>query len=104
MSMSMISKSIFPPVLILRPASLMAGIGCNRNTAAQKYLLLKDVLAKNNLASASLKCMASIDVKADETGLITFGPKSRLGCYLFYAQELNRVKASKIHRPLWKNM
>ena len=61
-------------VLILRPLSLVAGIGCNRNTpSAEIKNLLKEVLAAGNLAAASLKFLASIDVKADEEGLIALG-------------------------------
>jgi cobalt-precorrin 5A hydrolase len=56
----------------LRPASLVAGIGCTRNTGMEEMkALLQDVLERNNLASSSLKCMASTDVKTDEPGLIT---------------------------------
>jgi cobalt-precorrin 5A hydrolase len=83
-------------VLILRPASLMAGIGCNRNTEASEILThLQDVLAKNNLALTSLKGIASIDVKADETGLIMTADSLKLPLTFFSKQELNQVKNIK---------
>ncbi len=83
-------------VLILRPASLIAGIGCNRNTEAVEILThLADVLAKNNLALSSLKCMASIDVKADENGLIMAAENLKLPLTFFSKQELNQVKNIK---------
>ena len=83
-------------VLILRPASLMAGIGCNRNTEAAEILThLEDVLAKNNLAPSSLKGLASIDLKADENGLIMTAENLKLPLTFFSKQELNQVKNIK---------
>jgi cobalt-precorrin 5A hydrolase len=80
-------------VLVLRPPSLVAGIGCNRNTATDEIkALLQDVLAAANLSLASLKCLASIDVKADEGGLITLGDDLDLPLVFFKRQELNQVK------------
>ncbi|CAB1061232.1 Cobalt-precorrin 5A hydrolase (EC [Olavius sp. associated proteobacterium Delta 1] len=79
--------------LILRPASLVAGIGCNRSTEAAEILAhLADVLAKNNLARSSLKGMASIDVKADENGLILAAENLKLPLTFFSKLELNQVK------------
>lgn len=83
-------------VLILRPASLIAGIGCNRNTGASEISAhLQDVLAKNKLAPASLKGIASIDLKADETGLILAADNLKLPLTFFSKQDLNQVKNIK---------
>jgi cobalt-precorrin 5A hydrolase len=82
-----------PQVLVLRPASLVAGIGCNRNTGAEEIkALLDDVLAANQLASSSLKCLASIDVKADEGGLIALADHLDRPLVFFTRRELNQVK------------
>ncbi|MCP4628599.1 MAG: cobalt-precorrin 5A hydrolase [bacterium] len=83
-------------VLILRPASLIAGIGCNRNTETAEILAhLKDILANYNLALSSLKGIASIDVKADENGLIMAAENLQLPLTFFSKQELNQVKNIK---------
>lgn len=82
-----------PQVLILRPASLVAGIGCNRNTATEEIkALLETVLAAGNLCLSSLKCLASIDVKADEDGLLALADELDLPLVFFKRQELNRVE------------
>ncbi|CAB1077778.1 hypothetical protein JY97_04965 [Alkalispirochaeta odontotermitis] len=79
-------------VLVLRPASLIAGIGCNRNTeAAEIKAHLTQVLADNRLAFSSLSGIASIDVKADETGLIAVAAELELPLTFFGKQELNQV-------------
>jgi cobalt-precorrin 5A hydrolase len=60
-----------PQVLVLRPPTLVAGMGCNRNTkAAELRDLLEAALKQNDLALASLSAIASVDLKADEVGLV----------------------------------
>ncbi|MEJ2155898.1 MAG: cobalt-precorrin 5A hydrolase [Desulfobacteraceae bacterium] len=59
-----------PHILVLRPPSLVAGIGCNRNTPKEEiHDLLRRVLAESALDPASLCRLASIDLKSDEPGL-----------------------------------
>ena len=83
-------------VLVLRPPSLVCGIGCNRNTTMQEMkALLEDVLTASNLAAPSLTCLASIDVKADEGGLISLAQHLGLPIIFFNRQELNQVKEIK---------
>jgi cobalt-precorrin 5A hydrolase len=85
-----------PQVLVLRPASLVAGIGCNRNTGTDEIqVLLGKVLETNNLVAESLKCIASIDVKSDESGLINLSENLNLPLIFYKRQELNRVKTIK---------
>ena len=78
--------------LVLRPASLVAGIGCNRNTAAAEIKsLLEEVLTNAGLSLLSLKGLASIDVKSDEEGLIELSRQFDLPLVFFKRQELNQV-------------
>ncbi len=59
-----------PEVLILRPASLFAGVGCNRGTPVGEITAhLETVLTRFGLARMSLAGLASVDLKADEAGL-----------------------------------
>ncbi|MEV0809192.1 precorrin-3B C(17)-methyltransferase [Micromonospora sp. NPDC050200] len=56
---------------VLRPPSLVAGIGSSRGvTAAEVAGLLHRALADAGLAPASLRCLASVDLKADEAGIV----------------------------------
>ncbi len=60
-----------PEVLILRPASLFVGLGCNRGTPGHEIRdLLAAVLAEYGLAPKSLAGFASVDLKSDEAGII----------------------------------
>ena len=85
-----------PEVLILRPASLVAGMGCNRNTPmAEMKALLDDVFETHKLAPASLKSLASIDVKSDENGLLSLAENLNLPLVFHTRQDLNQVKEIK---------
>ncbi len=82
--------------LILRPKSLIAGIGCNRNTDKKEIReLLYEVLEKNALAPGSLKCIATVDLKADEQGLLALGQDLDLPIEFFTREELGKVKDIK---------
>ncbi len=80
-------------VLILRPKSLAAGIGCNRNTSMEeiKTLLFKTFQA-HHLSLSSLDCLATIDVKSDESGLLALAAHLELPLEFFDRDKLNRVE------------
>ncbi|MGI5520661.1 precorrin-3B C(17)-methyltransferase [Micromonospora sp. CA-259024] len=57
---------------VLRPPSLVAGVGASRGVpAAEVAELLHRVLSEAGLSPASLRCVASADVKADEAGILS---------------------------------
>ncbi|WP_329009538.1 precorrin-3B C(17)-methyltransferase [Micromonospora rifamycinica] len=56
--------------VVLRPPSLVAGVGSSRGVpAAEVEALLRRAFAAAGLSPASLRCLASVDVKADEEGI-----------------------------------
>lgn len=87
--------------LILRPPSLVAGIGCNRGTDSEEIRAhLKEVLESHRLASTSLTCLASIDIKNDEAGLIAVAEGLELPLNFFKREDLNQVKGIKNPSPV----
>ncbi len=79
--------------LILRPPTLVAGIGCNRGTVAREIRIhLEKVLESHGLSPNSLKCLASIDVKTDEAGLIAVSENIGKPLVFFTREELNQVQ------------
>jgi cobalt-precorrin 5A hydrolase len=79
-------------ILILRPSSLAAGVGCNRNTAlAELRDVLLGVLATHRLAPASLNCLASINIKSDEPGLLELATTLELPVLFFDREKLKQV-------------
>jgi len=88
-----ICQTLSKKILVLRPASLVAGVGCNRNTSADEMrILLAKVLARFNLSELSLKYLASIDLKADEKGLLMLAEELNLPLKFFNREALNSVK------------
>ncbi|MGE5256796.1 MAG: cobalamin biosynthesis protein, partial [Hyphomicrobiales bacterium] len=79
--------------LILRPASLVAGIGCNRGTSTDEIReLVYETLKATGLEQASLKSIASIDLKADEPALAALAEELRLPLVFFDREELGRLE------------
>lgn len=87
---------LHPDILILRPGSLSAGIGCNRNTAMEEIeIFLLKILQQFHLSAASLSCIASIDLKSDEAGLIRLAQKLDLPFVRYTRKQLAKVEAIK---------
>jgi len=79
-------------VVILRPKNLVVGVGCNRGTSAEEITsAIEAVLREHALSIKSLKGLASVDAKRDETGLLDAA--TRLGLTLTFCEKatLNAV-------------
>lgn len=81
-----------PQVLVLRPGSLVAGMGCNRGTdAAEMRGLLEETLDRHQLAITSLRALATVDLKADEPGLLALAEALNVPLRIFSRERLNGV-------------
>lgn len=69
-----VSERLLPPEIIclkLRPENLVIGIGCNRGTSSGEIIaLVEKSLEQSGLSPLSIRNFASIDLKADEPGLL----------------------------------
>lgn len=73
--------------LLLRPANLVVGVGCNRGTEAAEILqLINQVLNTAGFSPLSIRNLASIDLKADEPGLLEAAEKLQVPIQ-FYPRE-----------------
>jgi cobalt-precorrin 5A hydrolase len=78
--------------LILRPKSLIAGIGCNRNTSAdeiREFLINK--MDQFALSLNSLNCISTIDIKSDEAGLLEVARSLHIPIRFFTREELSGI-------------
>ncbi|MGC4891275.1 precorrin-3B C(17)-methyltransferase [Micromonospora sp. DT227] len=70
----LVTDRLVPPddrTAVLRPPSLVAGVGASRGVSADEVRdLLHRELTSAGLSPASLRCLASADVKADEAGIV----------------------------------
>ena len=53
------------------PKNLIIGIGCKRDTSTEHIMQgIRQAMEKNNLSMKSIKKLATVDIKADEKGLL----------------------------------
>jgi precorrin-4/cobalt-precorrin-4 C11-methyltransferase len=81
------------PGLLLHPRRLCVGIGCRRGTPVKEILqALASVMARHELAPASLAMLASVDMKADEEGLLEAGRELGLPLEFFAGSVLDETQ------------
>ncbi len=82
--------------VVYRPKSLVVGIGCNRGTSAEEIeQVIRKTLAEQRLSVKSVRNLATIDLKRDETGLIAVCEKYRWPLDAYTAAELNEMPMSE---------
>ncbi|MDH4205767.1 MAG: cobalt-precorrin 5A hydrolase [Desulfobacteraceae bacterium] len=80
-------------ILILRPGTLVAGIGCNRGTPKMEIKsFLAEIFHRFSLSLNSLAGISTIDLKKDETGLTALAEDLNVPINFFANKELNRVE------------
>ncbi len=78
--------------LVLHPPVLVAGIGCNRGTPEEKISeAVEKTCSDKGLSPLCIFRIASIDLKADEKGLLEFSRRAKAQICLYSADELNRI-------------
>jgi len=83
----------FDKTLRLVPPVLVLGIGCKRNTPVEGIRrAVENVFAQNGLLLSAAAGVASIDVKSDEAGLLSFAGELGLAPRFYSAEELRAVK------------
>ena len=79
-------------LLILRPRTLVLGIGCNSGTTAEEIeALVTQHLKRLLLAQRSIRAIATVEAKRHEAGLNAFAERCGVPLVCFSADELNRV-------------
>ena len=79
--------------LILRPKTLVAGIGCNRGTDRGEIReLLFQTLAEHDLSPLCLAKICSVDIKKDEAGICDLAQELNCDLGFFTPDELGKVE------------
>lgn len=83
----------FEKTLRLVPPILHLGIGCRKGTSAQEIeQAVKAVLQAQRIDPKAIGCVASIDLKKEETGLLQFCNERALPVTFYTAQQLQSVE------------
>ncbi len=77
--------------LVYRPPSLVVGVGASRGVPAEEVDALIDaVLADAGLAAGSVRALATVDVKADEVGILAVAGRRGWPLVTYPAADLSR--------------
>ena len=92
-------------LFVLHPRCLVAGIGCNKGTECREIMeLIKTTLTEHNLACKSLKCLATIEAKKDEKGLLEAGKQLEMPLVFVQASELDSIEVPNPSGVVKKHM
>ncbi|MBP1547494.1 MAG: cobalamin biosynthesis protein [Oscillospiraceae bacterium] len=87
------AKKPFEITLNLVPKNIVIGIGCKRGTACEVVeKLVSKCLETANIDINRVCAVATIDIKADEKGLLEFCEKYGLKLFTYTAEELMNVE------------
>lgn len=76
----------------LIPKTVTVGIGCRKGKSAEEIeIFVLEQLGKQQIAMESISCVASVDKKKNEAGILAFCEKYGLEFQTFSPEELERV-------------
>ena len=82
----------FENTLRLIPKLLHLGIGCRRGTEKEAIAnAVEQVFRENGLDFRAVKCAASIDLKQEEAGLLSFCEEQNIPVHFYTAEELTAL-------------
>ena len=82
----------YKQTLRLIPKILHLGIGCRKGTPVETIReAVDEVLLAHNIDRRAIKCAASIDLKAEEAGLLQYCGEQKLSVTFYTAEELKAV-------------
>ncbi|MBI5192463.1 MAG: precorrin-3B C(17)-methyltransferase [Nitrospirae bacterium] len=88
--------------LILRPRNLIVGIGCKKGSKAEEIEdMVRGTLEKYNLSFKSIRGIATIEQKKDETGLLEFAGTNGIQIRFFSADELNTIEGIAVSEDVF---
>lgn len=95
----------FENTLRLIPRRLHLGIGCRRGTEKEAIEnAVMQVFRENHLDFRGVSCAASIDLKQDEEGLLSFCREQTIPIRFYTAEELNAVSGDFTPSAFVKNV
>ncbi len=79
--------------LVLHPPALVAGVGCNLGTKAKEVQdLMEETFLSHSLSLKSLRCMATIEAKRREKGLMDAATGFRVPLLFLASEKLRSVQ------------
>ncbi|WP_349763939.1 cobalt-precorrin 5A hydrolase [Fusobacterium sp. SYSU M8D902] len=80
-------------IMRIYPKNLIVGVGCRRGTPKEEiFKALDQVMKKHNLAYESIKRVATVDIKADELGLLSLVEELQKELVIISREEIKEVE------------
>lgn len=80
-------------IMRIYPKNLIVGVGCRRGTPKEEiFKALDEVMKKYNLAYESIKRIATVDIKADELGLLSLVEELQKELVIISREEIKEVE------------
>lgn len=99
------NKSPFKRTLNLIPKEYILGVGCKKNTSIEKFQkVISDVLTEQNISVLQIKNVASIDLKAEEEGILQYCRNENLKFITYSADELLKVQGQFVPSSFVKSI
>lgn len=78
--------------LYLHPKAVVLGIGCKKGKTGEEIeAFVQKILQKQRIAMESISCLASIDLKKDEKGILEFAGKYQIPFVTFSKEQLGQA-------------
>ncbi len=88
-------------ILWLRPPSLALGVGCERGISTEALADgLERFLLENRIARASIRTLATVSIKDDETALLELAKRNSWQTAFYSAEELAKVRGIRNPSPV----
>ncbi|MFS0590077.1 cobalamin biosynthesis protein [Cytobacillus horneckiae] len=89
--------------VIYRPKSIVLGIGCNRGTAMEEIeQVIDETLTELRISKKSVKAVATINLKKNETGLLELITKHNWSFSTYTPEELNEMPLQNPSETVFK--
>lgn len=86
------AKKPFQSTLNLVPKTFTIGIGCKKNTSPERLeSFVLRALKEHSIPLSVIKCIASIDLKANESCIVAFANKYKIPFVTYSSKELMEV-------------
>lgn len=86
-------KGDFDAAILLRPREYVIGMGCKKGKEAEKIeAFILQTIKRMGISSTQVRALASVDVKAEEKGLLAWCRKERIPFLTYTPEELQRVE------------
>lgn len=86
-------SSLYSTTLYLQPKNIVIGIGCKKGTPADDISeAVRKAFSDNGISQGRICKAASIDLKADEAGLLEYSHNTGISLVTYSSEELMKVK------------